>query len=65
MRRERAMLVRVSHAEFASIKRLAEREKIPPASLARRLLLLEAERQGVLDALQEGNDGNSERRVNQ
>lgn len=47
MYRSRRLVVRLSDTEQEAIAKLAQVEKLPAATMARRLLLREAEKQGV------------------
>jgi len=48
MYRTKRLVIRLSRAEQAVINRLAQVEQLPTSTLARRLLLLEAKRRGLL-----------------
>jgi len=47
MYREDRLVIRLSDAERAAIERLAQVERLPASTLARRMLLHEADRRGL------------------
>ena len=52
MRRSRRLVITLSTVEQHAIAGLARAEKLPPSTLARRLLLLEADRRGLQERIQ-------------
>ncbi len=44
MTRTKKLVVRLDKSELAAVERLAEAERLPASTLARRMLLIEAER---------------------
>lgn len=51
MYRTEKLVIRLDKAEKAIINRLAQIERLPASTLARRLLLMEAERHGLLPSV--------------
>jgi len=57
MRREGMIGVRVTHEERRILEKLAQREFIAPATWLRRRMLQEAEKEGLLNRVQENENG--------
>lgn len=49
MQRRSRLTIRLSKSERLAVDALADAERLPTSTLARRLLLLEAERKGLLE----------------
>ena len=57
MRREKRLVVKLNAREHGTIVKLAESEHLPPSTLARRLLLLAAERRLWPEGQAQGDPG--------
>jgi predicted transcriptional regulator len=63
MRRRRKLTIRLSRDERAAVDALAQAERLPTSTLARRLLLLAVDRRGLWPSAENEESGDEQRSV--